>query len=771
MDFAAFFTHATGAPPYPYQVRFAESDELPDLLAVPTGAGKTATAILGWLYRRRFGDPARTPRRLVFCLPMRTLVEQTVAVAQTWLTRLSLAQEVGLHMLMGGAVDDAWEEHPERDAILIGTQDQLLSRALNRGYAMSRFRWPIHFALLNNDVLWVIDETQLFGVGLSTTAQLHAFRKEMSGFGPHHCLWMSATLDPHQLATIDLRARPLRSMGLGPDDHTGALLQRLQAKKAVHRLDVEVNKDHDLYARALSKAVHALHRPGARSLVVLNRVERAQKLYAILRKNKLDCRLIHSRFRPVDRQQIQAEALGRDYQGIIIATQAIEAGVDLSARLLITELAPWSSLVQRFGRCNRYGEHPDAEIHWVDVPEGQELPYTLDELEVAKNLIEGLSDAGPSTLPAGPPAAGPTLPVLRRREFLELFDTSQDLAGLDLDVSPYIRASDERDVQVAWRTWEGDAPPADLAPLTREELCSVNAFSLKKLKHPAWRWDSLDGRWQKEEVERLRPGMTLLLPSAAGAYDPELGFSLDSKAPVAPVPGPALPPDADENDPLSWASSAYISLKQHSGEVEAEVHRLRAALGGALPWDTLTRAALWHDLGKAHPAFQQMLLSRVPQEDPLHQGGPWAKSDGRPTARNQRRHFRHELVSALVWLQEGGDDLGAYLVAAHHGKLRMRLRARPTERPDPQAPDRAFALGVYEGDVLPATALSDTVIVPAQPLSLSRMALGDTGGQPSWSALTLSLLRQWGPFKLAYLEMLLRIADWRGTRLHARSRG
>ena len=51
--------------------------------------------------------------------------------------------------------------NPERDAILIGTQDMLLSRALNRGYAASRFHWPIDFGLLNNDCLWVFDEPQL----------------------------------------------------------------------------------------------------------------------------------------------------------------------------------------------------------------------------------------------------------------------------------------------------------------------------------------------------------------------------------------------------------------------------------------------------------------------------------------------------------------------------------------------------------------------------------------------------------------------------------
>ena len=57
---------------------------------------------------------------------------------------------------MGGEDSGEWDIHPEREAILIGTQDMLLSRALNRGYGMSRYRWPMHFGLLNNDALWQV---------------------------------------------------------------------------------------------------------------------------------------------------------------------------------------------------------------------------------------------------------------------------------------------------------------------------------------------------------------------------------------------------------------------------------------------------------------------------------------------------------------------------------------------------------------------------------------------------------------------------------------
>src|SRR5690606_22254638 len=169
-------------------------------------------AVLGWLWRRRHGTDAQrreAGRRLIFCLPMRTLVTQTHANVLRWRERLGLAErDLGVHLLLGGAVDSQWEERPDRDAILIGTQDQLLSRALLRGYGMSRFRWPVHFALLNNDCTWVLDEVQLMGVGASTAAQLQAFREKIGTVGSAKTVWMTATLDEGRLNTVDgTRAR------------------------------------------------------------------------------------------------------------------------------------------------------------------------------------------------------------------------------------------------------------------------------------------------------------------------------------------------------------------------------------------------------------------------------------------------------------------------------------------------------------------------------------------------------------------------------------
>ncbi|MEW6047062.1 MAG: DEAD/DEAH box helicase, partial [Bacillota bacterium] len=220
--FRAFFKDATGHEHFPYQWRLASSEPFPSLLDAPTGAGKTAAAVLAWVWRRRFAADSirtRTPRRLIYCLPMRVLVEQTYRNAKQWLKNLDLWAEkpgdsrpaagggsrIAVSLLMGGEEPEDWDSYPERDAILIGTQDMLLSRALNRGYGMSRYRWPVPFALLNNDCLWVMDEVQLMGAGLPTTAQLQAFRSAESGFGtyaPAHSLWMSATLKTDALATV-----------------------------------------------------------------------------------------------------------------------------------------------------------------------------------------------------------------------------------------------------------------------------------------------------------------------------------------------------------------------------------------------------------------------------------------------------------------------------------------------------------------------------------------------------------------------------------------
>ena len=104
MNYDEFFRHATdGLTPYPWQEEVARNG-LPEVLSVPTGLGKTEGAALAWAYRLLRMEGTGEPRHLVYCLPMRVLVEQTRDRLLTCFDRLRKHDglDVGVYVLMGG---------------------------------------------------------------------------------------------------------------------------------------------------------------------------------------------------------------------------------------------------------------------------------------------------------------------------------------------------------------------------------------------------------------------------------------------------------------------------------------------------------------------------------------------------------------------------------------------------------------------------------------------------------------------------------------------
>ncbi len=845
--FVRWFKQATDHEPYPFQIRFACEPELPELVDVPTGMGKTVMAVLGWLWRRRFAEEKvrkATPRRLVYCLPMRVLVEQTHKNVSDWLKKLDVEGKTGegrvsVHLLMGGSEDvkkPTWADYPEEDAILIGTQDMFLSRALMRGYGMSRYQWPVHFAWLHNDALWVFDEVQLMGPGSKTSAQLEAFRQKIALSSHSRSLWVSATLKRDWLRTVDfdpdstialelteeekrvpeVRKRREAIKGLTPCNValTSTKPSKSEKTEEGEKVDKLTGDDIKTYLKALADRVLSAHQPGTTTLAILNTVERAQGLFVELESRFAESPmkgrkkgtvtapsasrsperlLIHSRFRTEDRHanEVRLRAAPPTEGRIIIATQAIEAGVDLSARVLFTELAPWASLVQRFGRCNRYGEFnktKEAQVIWMDVADAK--PYTTEDLDDARKILANLTGASPADLPPVT-ADAPLYPVLRSKDFLDLFNTDPDLSGFDVDIAPYIRDADDADVLLFWRALDGDTQ--DEPPASREELCRAGLGAAKKLMDrlkdgDVFVWDTLARKWTTppglhDKKMRLRPGMTLMLRAAVGGYTRQLGLAPEeSKVEVPPIVVPekeSLAEEAFDDDHRSLLQ-VPVTLPRHLADVEEKARKLCEALQVKEP-QAIIRAARWHDVGKAHEAFDSMLRYAHEQGTGVTLGvGHWAKSGRNPDRKPgkpryqvmvdgkavKRAYFRHELASALAWLALHGDeadaDVIAYLIAAHHGKVRMSLRALPQEV---EAPDgRLFARGVWDGDRLPAVQFEDGEAVPEVELKLDLMQLGEGLQGPSWTTRTQRLLKDLGPFQLAWCEALVRIADWRASR-------
>lgn len=791
MKYPDFFHLVTGKSSFQYQTRLGE-EPWPELLEIPTGLGKTAAVIVAWLFKQLNDDP-ETPKRLVYCLPMRVLVEQTVENVNGWLNNAGpYFQKRGtplpqVHLLMGGEINAAWAERPEEPSIIIGTQDMLLSRALMRGYGMSRYQWPVHFALLHNDAFWVFDEIQLMGAGLTTSAQLEAFRRRFSVARQSRSLWVSATLNPDWLATVDMRPHleNRRHLTLSLEEQMSvAVRARRSALKHLHRAETMLTAENQkqsgkAYADSLAQEVLARHVAGTNTLVVLNTVERSQALLEALDRGKptAETMLVHSRFRPEERQKLNRKLSASpapDGPGrIIVATQAVEAGVDMTSRVLYTELAPWSSLVQRFGRCNRYGEANDcggADVYWIDLEQETKLesPYEPQTIAGARSKLLDLKSASAVDLPVTDEAA-PLHAVLRTKDFRDLFNTDPDLTGFDVDVSPYIRDADDLDVQVFWRELAQDVESQPQP--AREELCRASIVQAKTLidrTHKqgvrAHRWDSLDGMWRPFQGN-IRPGLILMLDVKIGGYSERFGLMPSLTKPVVPVAAAIVDGTSEiYGDDGRSRLACTIELSHHLGDVEDAAAWLCKAFGGLEEQSAILRASRWHDVGKSHPVFQATMhdcpLAEAADKSPL-----LAKSPSR--RRHQRKHFRHELASMLTWLEHAGNennaDLVAYLIAAHHGKVRLSLRAVPNEKEPVKPFGPRFARGVWEGDALPEVDIPGRETVPSSRLRLDLMELGEGAMGPSWTARTQKLLDTYGPFRLAWLEALVRIADWRAS--------
>ncbi|MGQ0570203.1 MAG: hypothetical protein ACT4P5_11890 [Armatimonadota bacterium] len=165
------------------------------------------------------------------------------------------------------------------------TQGRLRKRALMRGYGMSRYQWPVHFAWLHNDALWVFDEVQLMGPGLKTSAQLEAFRQKIGLSSRSRSLWVSATLKRDWLRTVDFDPASTIPLALSEEEKKApAVRERREAIKVLTRCDVAListkpsksqkaeesekadkltSDDIKTYLNALAERVLAAHQPGA----------------------------------------------------------------------------------------------------------------------------------------------------------------------------------------------------------------------------------------------------------------------------------------------------------------------------------------------------------------------------------------------------------------------------------------------------------------------------------------------------------------------------
>lgn len=757
MDFESFFQTATGWRPYGHQARIAR-DGLPDALTAPTGTGKTGV-ILAWLWRLLYGPgPAVTPRRLIYALPPGWLADSAGALAREWLARLELTELVGLHLAMGpwGENLGDWRENLHRPAIVIGNADVLVSKALSRGFGIGRALSPIDFGLVTNGAHWVLDEARLCPQAAATLRRLAGWAGE------------GETAEPFGITLLS-SLTGTEAIGIAAGERAGELASRLGARRTIRRGPGEPG-DYLTVARLAAER----HRPGTMTLVVLNTVAAAQAVHRQLRGEGVTGTLLHPRLRGIERAARLAE-IAAPGQDMIVVTAQVAEGLDLSAAVLVTEAAPWPALVQRAGRCNRDGAVLDAELWWL--PQASDHQHT-DAARAELNRLEGTAVTTEELAARAVPSASRQVAAIGREAFAELFDTTAVV-----DVRPYLLDGDDLDVELAWATWTqgpDGAPDPEVRHPPAEYRCRVPIGEAMRLagQRPVWRFDRSADRWLRlGEDPTAPPGpLELLLVNAVdGGYDPGCGFDPAASGPVPDSPELLTPAEMTERAAAEAAvpaepSRPWQSLAEHSDQVRDQAAALLAVLAPRVPPDAARAtivAAHLHDAGKAHPVWQDALCALAGESEALAvaAGRPWAKSGkngGLQFAGGAG--FRHELASLLLLdgplaglLAASPDpDLTRYLVLAHHGLLRVQVRDSGAS---PVVPDGPLTFGLAQGTRTPIPAIFGQ---PATTLLTDLAPFGPDGGG-TWRQTVLRLLARYGPFTLAYLETIVRIADWRAS--------
>lgn len=328
-------------------------------LTVPTGAGKTLAA-LGWAMALRDKKQRATgrPCPIIYALPFTSIIDQNADV---------LASICGTDAKQRGVVatHHHLSEYGDRGALEDGTSPRAWAEAWKAEVTCTTFVQVFNalfhgrtsdarrFSRLADGIL-ILDEVQAIPSRLWTVSRLAL--ASLADALDTDVLLVTAT-QPAIFAERERRE-------IGPAE--GSLWQTFD------RYDLEVEPEElslEALAQRLLEEIAVERAPSC--LVVLNTVREALKLFELVgTATSIRERLYHlsTNLRPKDRRPI-LRRVSAGASPILISTQVVEAGVDLSFERVFRAWAPMDSIIQAAGRCNRNGAGPRGRVTVVR-PEG-----------------------------------------------------------------------------------------------------------------------------------------------------------------------------------------------------------------------------------------------------------------------------------------------------------------------------------------------------------------------------------------------------------------
>lgn len=661
-DFRRFFEEVHNNLPFPWQERLLRrvaAEGWPAVLDLPTGAGKTAAldiAVFHLALEATLGEERQAPVRIAFVVDRRLVVDDAFERAKRIAYKLanaepnSIAGRVATRLrflagdneqplmacqMRGGLPrEDSWANTPSQPAILCSTVDQVGSRLLFRGYGISDRMKPVQAGLIGSDCLILLDEAHLSEPFRQTLDWVALYKgqawREESSAPP----WKFVTLT----ATPGAKESHGEAFRLNESDRKHALLKRrFDASKTARLVSVDVprskatqdepedttsrSEDEKLLTRTLvdqaldglrelQQGMEAARHPAL--AVVVNRVLRARRVFDELKTTlgeNADTILLIGPCRQVDKDTLVPKLApihtgairSLDRPLIIVATQCLEAGVDIDLDGLITEAAPLDALRQRFGRVNRDGRSVRCIAAIVGQNKSKDDPVYgnairetwayLEHIADVKNKVKSIDfgiDAFLSPmreLEAEPELYAKLLspkadaPVLMPAH-LNLLAQTSPIPASDPEVSLYLHGPG-RSVDAVTVVWRADLDPKidRNDERTRRVLTLIPPRAAEAIELPAWavrQWlatanglESLadvpteEGKDQSRQRQNAKPvflwvgnderslwidsphqirsGSTIVVPARYGGLD-QYGWNSDSRQTVTDIAFQAAKP-------------------------------------------------------------------------------------------------------------------------------------------------------------------------------------------------------------------------------------
>lgn len=537
-EFGAFFAALNGGyAPFSWQEEvlehICEHGVWPERINAPTGSGKSSVVDIHLFANAlaAVGAAPRVPRRLCVTVGRRALVDSQATRAREILGRMGKAltdgsgepdilrrvaealqsfqtrnDKEGNAPLEVGHIRGELSNRtlPVTDisacAIIAATPDMYGSRALFRGYGSTKAARPRETALLAMDTVMVLDEAHMNRQLLHTTQRIAELQKREVNLGVPTLQVVETTATPStedsESTTLGVDIEALDS----PNDkelhkrvysHKELVLRPIDkwdgkpGNRAV--VDAAVGAIKEFLAhREVGKGSEVAHTVGC----IVNHVRTAISIKEELAKDLAEdeVQLLVGRMRPSDLEKLQNKhrelftTEGDKSVKVVVATQTLEVGIDVDFADLVTELAPASSLAQRFGRVNRLGCRKDSKVVVIEPASGDSVkkdapPYKAVDLSNAYAWLEALNDTeNPSVNPAAmvknpPVQSSPERLLYQRPEWPDLLEFSRT------DENPY----DEPDLDL-WLHDSLDAETAMGGVIVRDNLPSNTSAAMEILK-------------------------------------------------------------------------------------------------------------------------------------------------------------------------------------------------------------------------------------------------------------------------------------------------